>query len=706
MTIACESQRTRAHARAHAIRNMVAQDVWIINLIQITNCRVSVLLFCCLFTCSEMTSNTGGRLPLSSPVFNAWIDYSPMAETDADVVLRIRDEFKLFSDIYGSKILGPDNVPQIVLPALLMADIKGVPDWLDCYYTKIKHKLELSQSISIMMGDESLEDFGPRSTTTPIFNAGQQPLIEQLSRMQSEISAAFTNAKGSTQADLISIGRIISQRQQAEMRRGMIFFLQRRRALFEALASSISSCEWGVQLVRKLEEKEHVLEGIVTGVAPHNNRHQDKTELRGDTTFDAAARNTRTKTELQGDTMSDAAARTSAMSHFQRTPRALPAARRLSATVIMPAPTAQLEELQAGFQHLLQLMTTMQQSLSTPASGRDLPGSKDDDDFDESSGVKANVIVAVPKHDFASEKRQDYAFAAAVRATGLNILELRRDPHYLWLAIRERGAMHRFDIDALWHRLQRVSMEAGESLRDVADRIDQMAAQYSKYDGAIVTDRHKRLLLTAAVAHNTILREALDAHESLHDYAETNKNFDELVEFLVAVEAKHRRRAEAQQPVTTEAAVKEQGAWTAAESAKIPPLTAAAAVSDQQQQPQTQEQRSHSQANFVPNVCLNCGARGHQRSRCTEPSQGILRCFRCGDTTHRIASCPQPATPATNTFAASARAHAARSKARASAPAIVFEDEEYSTEADERVMHAYASHAAAYAARASAAHTN
>ena len=653
-----------------------------------------------------MTSNTGGRLPLSSPVFNAWIDYSPMAETDADVVLRIRDEFKLFSDIYGSKILGPDNVPQIVLPALLMADIKGVPDWLDCYYTKIKHKLELSQSISIMMGDESLEDFGPRSTTTPIFNAGQQPLIEQLSRMQSEISAAFTNAKGSTQADLISIGRIISQRQQAEMRRGMIFFLQRRRALFEALASSISSCEWGVQLVRKLEEKEHVLEGIVTGVAPHNNRHQDKTELRGDTTFDAAARNTRTKTELQGDTMFDAAARTSAMSHFQRTPRALPAARRLSATVIMPAPTAQLEELQAGFQHLLQLMTTMQQSLSTPASGRDLPGSKDDDDFDESSGVKANVIVAVPKHDFASEKRQDYAFAAAVRATGLNILELRRDPHYLWLAIRERGAMHRFDIDALWHRLQRVSMEAGESLRDVADRIDQMAAQYSKYDGAIVTDRHKRLLLTAAVAHNTILREALDAHESLHDYAETNKNFDELVEFLVAVEAKHRRRAEAQQPVTTEAAVKEQGAWTAAESAKIPPLTAAAAVSDQQQQPQTQEQRSHSQANFVPNVCLNCGARGHQRSRCTEPSQGILRCFRCGDTTHRIASCPQPATPATNTFAASARAHAARSKARASAPAIVFEDEEYSTEADERVMHAHASHAAAYAARASAAHTN
>ena len=653
-----------------------------------------------------MTSNTGGRLPLSSPVFNAWIDYSPMAETDADVVLRIRDEFKLFSDIYGSKILGPDNVPQIVLPALLMADIKGVPDWLDCYYTKIKHKLELSQSISIMMGDESLEDFGPRSTTTPIFNAGQQPLIEQLSRMQSEISAAFTNAKGSTQADLISIGRIISQRQQAEMRRGMIFFLQRRRALFEALASSISSCEWGVQLVRKLEEKEHVLEGIVTGVAPHNNRHQDKTELRGDTTFDAAARNTRTKTELQEDTMFDAAARTSAMSHFQRTPRALPAARRLSATVIMPAPTAQLEELQAGFQHLLQLMTTMQQSLSTPASGRDLPGSKDDDDFDESSGVKANVIVAVPKHDFASEKRQDYAFAAAVRATGLNILELRRDPHYLWLAIRERGAMHRFDIDALWHRLQRVSMEAGESLRDVADRIDQMAAQYSKYDGAIVTDRHKRLLLTAAVAHNTILREALDAHESLHDYAETNKNFDELVEFLVAVEAKHRRRAEAQQPVTTEAAVKEQGAWTAAESAKIPPLTAAAAVSDQQQQPQTQEQRSHSQANFVPNVCLNCGARGHQRSRCTEPSQGILRCFRCGDTTHRIASCPQPATPATNTFAASARAHAARSKARASAPAIVFEDEEYSTEADERVMHAHASHAAAYAARASAAHTN
>ena len=70
------------------------------------------------------------------------------------------------------------------------------------------------------------------------------------------------------------------------------------------------------------------------------------------------------------------------------------------------------------------------------------------------------------------------------------MLELRRDPHLMWLAIRERGAEHRFDVDALWHRQQRVTMVAGETLREVADRIDKMASQYKLYALAEVDDRH------------------------------------------------------------------------------------------------------------------------------------------------------------------------------------------------------------------------
>ena len=44
------------------------------------------------------------------------------------------------------------------------------------------------------------------------------------------------------------------------------------------------------------------------------------------------------------------------------------------------------------------------------------------------------------------------------------------------------------------------------------------------------------------MAGNSILRDALDT--SLHDFAETDKAFAELVDFLEAVEAKRRRRAD------------------------------------------------------------------------------------------------------------------------------------------------------------------
>ena len=81
--------------------------------------------------------------------------------------------------------------------------------------------------------------------------------------------------------------------------------------------------------------------------------------------------------------------------------------------------------------------------------------------------------------NIASTTRESAVFAEAVQATGLTILELRCDPHLLWLAIRQRGALQRFDVDALFYRLQRVHMQAGESLRDVADRIEKLASQYS-----------------------------------------------------------------------------------------------------------------------------------------------------------------------------------------------------------------------------------
>ena len=83
---------------------------------------------------------------------------------------------------------------------------------LDLGEIDIKHKLELSQAISILTGDESLEDVGPRSTTSPIFNAGQQPLIEEISRLQTAMKDNFMVSNSAKPADLAALGRIIGLR--------------------------------------------------------------------------------------------------------------------------------------------------------------------------------------------------------------------------------------------------------------------------------------------------------------------------------------------------------------------------------------------------------------------------------------------------------------------------------------------------------------
>ncbi len=68
MTTAVRSQCTRAHARAHAICNMAAQAVWIINLIKITNFCVSVLL---LFIFSYRNDKYE-RSTVAADIYNIW----------------------------------------------------------------------------------------------------------------------------------------------------------------------------------------------------------------------------------------------------------------------------------------------------------------------------------------------------------------------------------------------------------------------------------------------------------------------------------------------------------------------------------------------------------------------------------------------------------------------------------------------------------
>ena len=161
---------------------MVAQGVLIYFLNQFTNICVSVLLLCCSCSFTEMTSISAARLPLMSTVSGAWSVINPIALQALDIVSVLLSQFASFSSIYGNKIATPDLVSAILLPVLSAKDMK-TPDWFDIFYNKIKHKLEASQTVSILLGDESLEDYGPNSQNDPIFCAGQRAALVELSRL-------------------------------------------------------------------------------------------------------------------------------------------------------------------------------------------------------------------------------------------------------------------------------------------------------------------------------------------------------------------------------------------------------------------------------------------------------------------------------------------------------------------------------------------
>ncbi len=83
------------------------------------------------------------------------------------------------------------------------------------------------------------------------------------------------------------------------------------------------------------------------------------------------------------------------------------------------------------------------------------------------------------------------------------------------------------------------------------------------------------------MSSNAVLRDALDAHESLYDFAESDKTFAELVEFLEAVEAKHRRRADLKHPkVVAAAAAKPSDTSIAAAVTQHAASSAAAAAAN------------------------------------------------------------------------------------------------------------------------------
>ena len=104
-----------------------------------------------------------------STVSGAWSVINPIASEALDIVSVLQSQFTSFGSIYGNKIAPPDSVSAILLPALTQKEMKAGPDWLDNFYNKIKHKLEVSQTVSILLGDESLEDYGPNSENGPQF---------------------------------------------------------------------------------------------------------------------------------------------------------------------------------------------------------------------------------------------------------------------------------------------------------------------------------------------------------------------------------------------------------------------------------------------------------------------------------------------------------------------------------------------------------
>jgi hypothetical protein len=497
------------------------------------------------------------------------------------------------------------------------------------------------------------------------------------------------------------LSRTVSLRYRAEIQRTMFFFQRRRRALFEALASSNGGTDWGVMIIKKVEDSSHPHESLISGVAPH--------------AFPPCS------LDVSQKSLDAPRAAARGVVPLLRTPRALPTTRRLCLNGSTTAGADEVSALQAKYTELLRLVQSLSvvknvtsnpktdASPKTPSpvgrvgeveEGKEEKGAKVLQ-LDEASGVfkgrrlfpptdgSRSVIVAPP-----SQPRESAAFAESVQATGLTILELRRDPHLLWLAIRQRGALQRFDVDALFYRLQRVTMQAGENLRDVADRIEKLASQYELYAATPIDDRRRRLILTNAVNGNPLLRDALDQHEALHDFCETDKSFAELVEYLEAVESKHRRRADlkradAPPPKIAAGAVVQQQPQRGAQQ---PPPSGA-----QQQQPRAKQQQQRLQQQ--PRLCTVCVKRGHTRENCYAASKmadkgdtraSPPRCFSCAEEGHISRYCPQKQKPAVK-FAAASRARKSSKK-----PAVVSDDEDYWTAADtERVRHGAAAHAVA-----------
>ncbi len=186
-----------------------------------------------------MTTKSAARLPLMSTVSGAWSVINPIASEALDIVSVLQSQFTSFGSIYGNKIAPPDSVSAILLPALTQKEMKAGPDWLDKLYNQIKHKLKASQTVSILLGDESLEDYGPSSQNDPIFCAGQRTAVVELSWLQSSINMRIQGGSPEELPDLVQLSQLVSLRYRAEVQRGMLYFLKRRRALFEALASSI-----------------------------------------------------------------------------------------------------------------------------------------------------------------------------------------------------------------------------------------------------------------------------------------------------------------------------------------------------------------------------------------------------------------------------------------------------------------------------------
>jgi hypothetical protein len=209
---------------------MVAQEVLIYFLNQITNFCVSVLLLCCSYYFAEMTSVSAARLPLMSTVSGAWSVINPIASEALDIVSVLQSQLTSFGSIYGNKIGPPDSASVILLPVLTQKDMKAGPDWLDKFYNQIKHKLEASQTVSILLGDESLEDYGPNSKNDPIFCTGQRAAVVELARLQTSINMRIQGGRPQELPDLLQLSHLVSLHYRAEIQRGMLFFQKRRRA--------------------------------------------------------------------------------------------------------------------------------------------------------------------------------------------------------------------------------------------------------------------------------------------------------------------------------------------------------------------------------------------------------------------------------------------------------------------------------------------